>query len=97
MVVERISPVYRQFIARIEANYTQQKQFSACLLCWAFITQAQKRKHAEHEPYMVTASFFKNEESYVKLCRENGKISGTQKSIILFKDVCQFSGNGQSD
>jgi len=30
----------------------------------------------EHEPYFVTASFFKNEESFIKLCRENGKLSG---------------------
>ena len=94
-VVERSSESYRSFIRdRIEANFTRTdgpKQ-SACLLCWAFITATQKRRHLEHEPYIVTASFFKNEESFIKLCRENGKLSGNQQRIILFKDHCQFAG-----
>ena len=78
-VVERTSETYRAFIrARIEGNFskTDGPKSSACLLCWAFITATQKRRHLEHEPYIVTASFFKNEESFIKLCRENGKLSG---------------------
>ena len=39
----------------------------------------------------MTASFFKNEESFIKLCRENGKLSGNQQRIILFKETCQFA------
>ena len=86
-VVERSSDTYRAFIRnRIEGNFerTDGPKQSACLLCWAFITATQKRRHQEHDPYIVTASFFKNEESFIKLCRENGKLSG---KFLLFKIV----------
>jgi len=36
-----------------------------------------KKRHLEHEAYMVTAMFFKDEESFLRLCRENGKISNS--------------------
>jgi hypothetical protein len=39
----------------------------------------------EHEPFVVTASFFKNEESFIKLCKENGT------RVIAFKEACHFT------
>jgi hypothetical protein len=85
-VVERTSETYRAFIRnKIEGNYAgtnpngkggNAPKNSACLLCWAFINNQQKKRHVEHEPYIVSPSFFKNEESFIKLARENGKLSG---------------------
>jgi len=43
---------------------------------------------------MVTAMFFKDEESFLRLCRENGKISnsgGDESWLIIFRENCQFS------
>ena len=45
----------------------------------------------EHEPFVVTASFFKNEESFIKLCKENGKQSGDGTRVIAFKEACHFT------
>ena len=50
----------------------------------------------EHEPFIVTASFFKNEECFVKLCKENGKASGNGTRIIVFKEACNFSCGPQA-
>ena len=47
-------------------------------MCWAFITPLQKKKHAEHEPFMRTAAFFKNEDTFLQLCLQHGKISGNR-------------------
>jgi len=41
---------------------------------------------------MLTASFFKNEESFIKLCKEHGKLSGNMQRVIVFEELCQFSG-----
>ena len=75
-VVERTSPQYRAFITKLENNYksSNQKQ-AACLQCWAFISAFQRKKHPEHEAYIVTASFFKNEESFMRLANDHGKSS----------------------
>lgn len=39
----------------------------------------------------MTASFFKNEECFIKLCKENGKTSGNCTRVIVFKESCVFS------
>jgi hypothetical protein len=41
---------------------------------------------------VVTASFFKNEEAFIKLAKDQNKLSGGVSRVILFKDQCQFSG-----
>lgn len=92
-VTERSSEAYKHFIKRIELNYSlTNNKLSACLLCWALISPLQKRKHSEHEPFMVTASLFKNEESFLQLCHQHGKCSGNRSRVILFKEQCQFFG-----
>ena len=91
-MIERNSISYRKFINRLEKNYSNASQkLSVCLLCWAFIPSHLKKRHLEHEPYIVTASFFKNEECFIKLCKENGKTSGDATRVITFKDACVFS------
>ena len=86
-VVERSSATYRHFIEKIEDNYKNtSSRLGACLSCWAFISPCQRRRHEEHEPYIVTASFFKNEEAFLKLARDQNKISGGVSRVILFKD-----------
>ena len=92
-VTERTSDHYKNFIKRIEANYAlPNNKLSACLLCWGLISPLQKRKHTEHEPFIVTASLFKNEESFLQLCQQHGKCSGNRQRVILFKEQCQFFG-----
>ena len=91
-VTERSSQEYKKFIEKIERNFSCTNKQSACLLCWAFISPLQKKRHAEHEPFMITASLFKNEESFIQLATQHGKISGNKQSVIVFKDTCQFQG-----
>eukprot|EP00347_Sterkiella_histriomuscorum_P022657 403337649 len=91
-VIERSSEDYKKFISRIEKNYSGSNKLSVCTLCWGFIAAIQKKRHAEHEPFMFTASFFKNEESFLQLCIQNGKISGNRQSVIIFKESVQFAG-----
>ena len=90
-VVERTSAQYRNFITRLEDNYSSgAARQGACLQCWAFISSVQRKRHTEHEPYIVTASFFKNEEAFIRLAKDHGKCSGHQSRVILFADSCQF-------
>ncbi|CDW72945.1 UNKNOWN [Stylonychia lemnae] len=95
IIVSRNSDEYKSFIAKIEKNYAGNNKLSACTLCWAFISPLKKRKHAEHEPFMVTASLFKNEECFLQLCQQHGKLNSNKQSVILFKDNCQFFGTPQ--
>jgi hypothetical protein len=96
-ILERNTPDYKTFIARCEKNYTAPStKYCACLLCWAWLPSHLKQRHLEHQPYVVTASFFKNEESFLKLCKENGKVSGNGTRVIVFKEACKFKIGPQS-
>lgn len=91
-VIERGSAPYKEFIKKLEKNYALSgTRLSVCLLCWGFIPAHLKKRHLEHEPFIVTASFFKNEEAFVKIAKENGKISGNGTRVITFKDACVFT------
>ena len=86
--VERSSLEFKKFIERIEANFEASNKLSACLLCWGFITSYQRKKHLEHSHYTVTPSYFKNEESFIKLCKMNGKAEGDK--YALFNEHCRI-------
>ena len=96
-ILERNTPEYRDFIQKLEKNYaSQSSKACVCLLCWAFLPSHLKKRHMEHEPYIVTASFFKNEECFIKLCKENGKCSSNGTRVIVFKEACNFSVGPQA-
>lgn len=96
-ILERNTPEFKDFIMKLEDNYrVSSKKSCVCLMCWAFLPSHLKKRHLEHEPYVVTASFFRNEESFIKLAKENGKISGNNTRCILFKAACKFRGGPDS-
>ena len=96
-ILERNTPEYKDFILKLEKNYNDPSTKNCvCLLCWAFLPSHLKKRHLEHEPYVVTASFFKNEESFIKLAKENGKVSGNNTRVIIFKAACNFRGGPNS-
>ena len=86
--------MYKDFIKRICQNYNSTTgKLSACIVCWAFIPSQLKKRHLEHEPYIVTASFFKNEEAFIKLAKDNGKLTTCDRGdrVILFNEKCAFN------
>ena len=64
--VHRDSQEYKQFLIKLEQNYDASNKLSMCILCWGFLTSYQKKKHMSHSPYIVTASFCKNEDQFIK-------------------------------
>ena len=47
---------------------------------------------------MVTATFFKNEEAFIKLAKDNGKLGGGERQdrVILFRENCTFGQVNQA-
>eukprot|EP00347_Sterkiella_histriomuscorum_P002908 403366330 len=69
------SDEYKKFIKRIEQNFAIQNfKLSACTYCWGFMTAQQKKRHPEHGPYHITPSYFKDETSFLALCKLHGKL-----------------------
>jgi hypothetical protein len=76
--VHRQSDEFKQFITRIEHNYESTNKLSACLLCWAFLTSYQKKKHLEHAHYTITPSFFRTEQMYLKHAKMHNKLKDSE-------------------
>ena len=76
--VHRDSDEFKSFIQRIEHNYDSTNKVSACLLCWAFLTSYQKKKHLEHAHYTVTPSFFRTESMYLKHAKTHNKLRDSE-------------------
>jgi len=86
--VEIGSPEYKEFIRRIEGNFQSSAKLSACCLCWGFITYNQKKNHQEHSHYTVTSTFFKNEDTFLNLAKQNRKLE--DRRVALFAERCQI-------
>ncbi|CDW72927.1 UNKNOWN [Stylonychia lemnae] len=72
--VTTTSQQYKDFIRRVEFNYiNQQNKLYACTYCWAFLTIFQKKRHLEHATFFVSPSHFKDEMTYLSLCKLNNK------------------------
>ena len=90
LIVEIDSPEYKQFIKKLEQNLDANQKLSACLLCWGFITFYQKRRHQEHTHYIVTPTYFKTEELFLKLARQHAKLLKGNK-VAIFADQCKIT------
>ena len=84
------SPEYKQFIKKLEQNLEANQKLSVCLLCWGFITFYQKRRHQEHSHYIVTPTYFKTEDLFLKLARQHGKLLKGNK-VAVFADQCKIT------
>jgi hypothetical protein len=84
--VHRDSQEFRAFIAKLEDNYESSNKLSMCILCWGFLTSYQKKKHMSHAPYIVTPSFCKNEDQFVKYALTQKKVRENNKLIALFNE-----------
>jgi hypothetical protein len=84
--VHRNSEEFKQFVHKIELNYESSNKHSACLLCWAFLTSYQKKKHLEHAHYTITPSFFRNEQMYLKHAKMHNKLKDADTMVALFAE-----------
>lgn len=87
--VHRGSLEFKHFIKKLEDNYEASNKLSMCILCWGFLTSYQKKKHMSHGPYIVTPSFCKNEDQYVKYAIAQKKVKDNNTLIALFNEQCQ--------
>ncbi len=84
--VHRESQEFKQFIVKLENNYDSSNKFSVCILCWGFLTSYQKKKHMSHSPYIVTPSFCKNEDQFMKHAIAQKKTKDNNRLVALFNE-----------
>ena len=87
--VHRDSEEYRNFIKKLENNYESSNKLSMCLMCWGFLTSYQKKKHMAHTLYIITPSFCKNEEQFMKNAIAQKKTKDNNQLIAVFNESCQ--------
>ena len=81
------SKAYERFIQKIEMNWEgNTTKLSICILCWAFLSFSLKKKHMEHSHYVLTPSFIKNEEMFLKLAKKHKKMSEDEQNVQIFAD-----------
>ena len=88
--VHRSSNEFKAFIKKLEMNYETCNKFSACLLCWGFLTSYQKKKHLEHAHYTITPSFFRTEQMFLKHAKLHGKLKDSDTMVALFNESCKI-------
>jgi hypothetical protein len=88
--VHRSSDELKKFIQKLEQNYECSNKLSACLLCWAFLTSYQKKKHLEHAHYTITPSFFRNEAMFLKHAKMHNKLKDGETMVALFAESARI-------
>lgn len=82
--VHKDSEEYKYFIEKLE-HYKD----SVCSLCWGFLKSSEKLKHNEHAIYIVTPSFFRYEDLFLKLAKKHNKIRENDTVVAIFNDTCK--------
>lgn len=86
--VHRDSQEFKQFIKKLESNYDNSNKQSICLMCWGFLSSYQKKRHPTHAPYIVTPSFCRYEDQFMRFAKERDKTKDNHTLIALFNDQC---------
>ena len=86
--VHRDSAEYRAFLKKLENNYESSNKLSICLMCWGFLTGYQKKKHMSHQVHVVTPSFCRTEDQFLKYARDMKRTRDNSTLIALLNDSC---------